>query len=61
MEAIESWDKRRVAAMQEISKQLQALVPAEKADRASLLRALMIDSEGPGATEAFDIISGRKQ
>jgi hypothetical protein len=40
---------------------LQALVPAEKADRTSLLRALMIDSEGPGATEAFDIISGRKQ
>jgi RNA polymerase sigma factor (sigma-70 family) len=61
MEAIATWDKRRVAAMQEISKQLQALVPADKADRASLLRALMIDSEGPGATEAFDIISGRKQ
>ena len=29
--------------MQEISKQLQALVPADKADRASLFRALMIE------------------
>ena len=60
-EAIDHWDKRRVVAMQEISKELQAMVPAEKAERTSLLRALMIDSSESSATEAFDIISGRKQ
>jgi len=55
------WDKRRVASMQEISKQLQALVPADKADRASLFRALMIEPNEASAGEAFDIISGKKQ
>jgi hypothetical protein len=60
-EATAEWDKRRIAAMQEISKQLQALAPADKADRASLFRALMIEPNEAAAGEAFDIISGRKQ
>ena len=57
-DATAEWDKRRIAAMQEISKQLEALVPPEKAGRASLLRSMMIDPDEPSVREAFDMISG---
>jgi hypothetical protein len=57
-EATADWDKRRVAAMQDISKQLQTLVPADKTDRASLMRALMIEGNEAGVAELFDMIIG---
>jgi hypothetical protein len=60
-EAKTDWDKRRIAAMQEISTELQMLVPAAKAERVSLFRALMLEPKPDHAREAFDMIIGPKQ
>lgn len=60
-EAKADWDKRRIAAMHDISNQIQAEVPADKADRATLFRALMVEPNAHSVQEAFDIISGRPQ
>jgi hypothetical protein len=47
--------------MQDISKELKALVPADKAEQTSLLRALMMEPKHGDVNEAFDIITGTKQ
>jgi hypothetical protein len=47
--------------MQEISQKLQALVPAERANQASMFRALMIEPTEASTGEAFDLLTGRKQ
>jgi hypothetical protein len=60
-EATADWDKRRIAAMQEISKVLQALAPPDKAAQTSMFDALLIEPDETSAREAFDIISGKKQ
>ena len=60
-EATDNWDKRRIAAMQEITRELQALVPADKSAQASLFRSLMLKPDPQGIRESFDIITGSKE
>jgi hypothetical protein len=60
-EATAEWDRRRLVAMQEISKTLQGLVPPDKAAQTSLLGSMFIDADETSARDAFDIISGKNQ
>ena len=60
-DVLNDWDKRRIAAMQEISRELQALVPAEKSAQASIFHSLMLEPDPNGIREAFDIIMGSKE
>jgi hypothetical protein len=59
--AKDDWDRRRIAAMQQISKEMEALVPADSAERASLFRALMMEPDASRAREPFDLITGEKK
>jgi hypothetical protein len=60
-EAVAEWDERRVAAMHKISGELQTLLPEVKTERLSLFEAMLIQPEMPGASGAFDIMSGRNR
>jgi RNA polymerase sigma factor (sigma-70 family) len=60
-EVVVEWDERRIAAMHKISGELQTLLPEEKAERLSLFEAMLIQPEMPGASGAFDIMSGRNR